>query len=148
MQVQYKKALWLQPDIVEAHVQLGNILLRRWDFPHALAEYDSALRIAPQNADAQLQLAWILACAPNDSLRNGRRALSLAQRVSQSPTIAESVRQQVLAAAYAESRQFEKAVEVARSALESASSRGDSAQADELRRQLLLYQSGSVYHEP
>ena len=147
-EAQYRKALWLQPDIAEARVQLGNILLQRGDFPHALAEYDSALRIAPQDARAQICLAWILSCASDDSLRNGARALELAQRASQSPAIAESVRQKVLAAAYAENRQFDKAIEVTRSALQSASSRGDAAQATELRRELQLYEAGSVYHEP
>ena len=144
-EAQYKKAVWLQPDIAEAHLQLGNILRQRGDLSHALAEYDSALRVAPQDAGAQIGLAWILACAPDDSLRNGARALELAQRASRSPTIPESVRQQVLAAASAQNRQFDKAIEIVRSALQSASSGDD---ANELRRQLQLYQAGSVYHEP
>jgi Flp pilus assembly protein TadD len=42
-----RKAIELAPDLPEAHLLLGNVLLRLRDGPHALAEFQAYLRLAP-----------------------------------------------------------------------------------------------------
>lgn len=42
-----RKAIALEPDLPEAHLLLGNALLRLRDGPHALAEFQEYLRLAP-----------------------------------------------------------------------------------------------------
>jgi len=47
-----RKAIALAPDFPEAHLLLGNVLLRLRDGPHALAEFQEYLRLAPNGAFA------------------------------------------------------------------------------------------------
>ena len=71
--------LALEPNFPDAHVTLGNIFLRQNDEHRALAEYESALRVSPPSAIAQNNVAWVLATASDHALRNGARAIQLAQ---------------------------------------------------------------------
>ena len=62
---------------------------------------------------AQNDLAWLLATCPDNSVRNGQKAVELAQQAVQlsngrSPEILDT-----LAAAYAEAGRFHEAVETA-----------------------------------
>ncbi len=59
------KAIALNPDIAEAHVVLGNILLRKRDAPGALKEFEESLRLDPSGpmADATRQLVIKLKAA-------------------------------------------------------------------------------------
>ncbi|HYR21660.1 MAG TPA: hypothetical protein VEP30_01885 [Chthoniobacterales bacterium] len=52
-----------------------------------------------------------------------------------------------LAAAYAENREFDKAVAAAKDALQIADANGITSLAESLRNKIALYQSGSPYHE-
>jgi hypothetical protein len=52
-----------------------------------------------------------------------------------------------LAAAYAEARQYEKAVQVARKALAVAGDSGDAAMVDKIEGRLRLYESGRPFHD-
>ena len=47
-----RKAIALEPDLAVAHLLLGNALLRLRDGPHALAEFQEYLRLAPNGAFA------------------------------------------------------------------------------------------------
>jgi cytochrome c-type biogenesis protein CcmH/NrfG len=75
----------------------------------ALAAYAEAIQSNPANAEAHVELAWLLATHPDDRLRDGRRAISLARRAitlgSAHPALYET-----LAAAYAEAGDFDEAV--------------------------------------
>ena len=143
----YEKALELQPDIAEAHIQIGNILLQESDSQRALAEFEAALKISPHSAIAQTNLAWILASASDKSLRDGRRAIQLAEAANRSFGGRDALTLHTLAAAYAEDQQFDKAIEVARRALQFALRQYDRALTDELRREIQLYEAGSSYRE-
>jgi tetratricopeptide (TPR) repeat protein len=46
-ETQARKALELQPEFAEAHLLLGNVLLRLRNGPEALTEFQSYLRLAP-----------------------------------------------------------------------------------------------------
>ncbi|HZC43450.1 MAG TPA: tetratricopeptide repeat protein, partial [Acidobacteriaceae bacterium] len=57
-----RQALALDPDLVEAHVLLGNVLQEEWHWAEAEAEYKRALALNPNNADAQSGFAFWLLC--------------------------------------------------------------------------------------
>jgi tetratricopeptide (TPR) repeat protein len=143
----YQKALELQPSVVEAQIQLGNVFLQDKDERRAIAHYEEALKISPHSPIAQTGLAWALVSASDRSLRNGLRAIELAEAASRSLDGKDTITLRALAAAYAETEQFEKAVEIAQRALQLASKQGDSALADQLGREIKLYQTGSRYRE-
>jgi hypothetical protein len=80
--------------------------------------------------------------SPDASLRNGARALELAQRASKLSGGNHPVVQHALAAAYAESGRFAEADETAERALSLALAQGNNALADVLRSERSLYQAG------
>ena len=57
-----RKALALDPDLVEAHVVLANVLQREWYWTEAEAEYRRALELGPNDADAHAGFALWLLC--------------------------------------------------------------------------------------
>ena len=102
---------------INARINLGKVLIGQGKLDQAIANYEKALETAPHNIMVMNNLAWLLATCPEDNLRNGPKALELAERLCsitgyQIPTFLNT-----LAAAYAEAGRFEEAVETATKAL-------------------------------
>jgi TolB-like protein/Tfp pilus assembly protein PilF len=57
-----RKALELDPNLVEAHVMLANVLQEEWHWTEAEAEYRRALELNPNNAEAHSWFALWLLC--------------------------------------------------------------------------------------
>ena len=129
------------------HYNLGNALRRNKLVGEAVAHYQEALKREPRLALAQNQLAWVLATCSDASLRNGSKAVQLAQQASELSGGRNPVILHTLAAAYAENGQFSEAVETAKSALELAASQGNPALVQVLPNEIALYEAGSPYHE-
>src|SRR5712675_1053603 len=55
-----QKALELDPDLVEAHVLLGNMAQQQWLWAEAEAAYRRALELSPNNAEAHAAFAYWL----------------------------------------------------------------------------------------
>jgi len=56
-----RKALELDPELVDAHLVLANLQQEQWHWAAAEAEYRRALELSPNNADAHAGLAsWLL----------------------------------------------------------------------------------------
>jgi tetratricopeptide (TPR) repeat protein len=142
---QYKKALEIRPDLAEADYKLGNIFARQGREAEAAAHYESALKTRPDQAPACNNLAWLLAASPDPSLRNGPRAVELAQRANQLARGTNPVFLGTLAAAYAEAGQFGQAVKTIEQALPLAAN--DAALARALEKQNALYKAGTPFRE-
>jgi cytochrome c-type biogenesis protein CcmH/NrfG len=82
------------------------------------------LRLQPDRLEALNNLAWILATDSNAELRDGAEAVRLAERACELASGRQTVFIGTLAAAYAESGQFEKAVTTAQRACDLALSLG------------------------
>ena len=76
---QWQKALAIWPNDSDAHIGLGNALLQKGSLKEAVAHYEKALEIAPQDINACNNMAWVLATSSDASIRDGARAVSLAQ---------------------------------------------------------------------
>ena len=105
------------PDFTHAHYQLGLLLQNRGEFAAAVTQFQKVLELDPKHVTAQNNLAWLLATCPDSSVRNGEKAVEVAQQAVQlsmgrSPEILDT-----LAAAYAEAGRFPEAVETANRAL-------------------------------
>ncbi|HEU5403885.1 MAG TPA: tetratricopeptide repeat protein [Terriglobales bacterium] len=74
-----RKALELDPDSVEAHVLLADLLAQQWHWAEANAEYRRALELNPNDADAHDGLAAWLLCQGrfDEALAEGRRGREL-----------------------------------------------------------------------
>jgi tetratricopeptide (TPR) repeat protein len=143
----YQKALALRPDYALAHHNLGKLLQQEGQVREAIAHYQSALEIQPDFAAARGSLAWVLATSPEASVRDGVRAVELAQEAlrlsaGDNPTLIAT-----LAAAYAEARRFPKAMETAKGALEIAAAQKRNALANRIRAEIAAYQAGAPYRD-
>jgi len=143
----YEKALQIKPDFADAHYRLALALKLQRRFSEALNHHRKALALDPQSLVAQNALAWVLATSPEASLRNGKEAAELALTAAQLsggnyPQVLDT-----MAAAYAESGQFEKAVETAKGALRLLAVQNDPSLADGIQARLKLYEARTAYHE-
>ena len=145
--VHYRKALELRPDYANAHNNLGNALRQQGRTEEAVHEYEAALKSEPDSILAANNLAWILATSPNASVRDGAKAVQLAQRANRFSGGSDPIILHTLAAAYAENRQFSEAVNAAQRALELADANGVASLAESLRSKLALYQAETPYRD-
>ena len=145
--VHYRKALELRPDYANAHNNLGNALRQQGRIEEAVHEYEAALKSEPDSILAGNNLAWILATSPNASVRDGAKAVQLAQRANRLSGGSDPIILHTLAAAYAENRQFSEAVNAAQRALELADANGVASLAESLRSKLALYQAETPYRD-
>jgi tetratricopeptide (TPR) repeat protein len=142
----FQKALQIEPNYAKAHYNLGRALLTKGNVEEAIVQYQKALQIEPDYAKVLNNLAWVLATCPQASLRNGNKAVALAQRANQLTGDGNPVVLGTLAAAYAEAGRFPEAVETAQRALQLAETQSNTALADAIRSQLKLYQAGIPFH--
>src|SRR5213595_1352064 len=142
-----RAALLIRPGNPDCHTILAIALDESGHSVEAIQHYERALEISPQSVSALNNLAWLLATCPDVSLRNGARAIQLAQQADQFSGGTNAVVLRTLAAGYAEAGQFEKAIESARAATRAAQMQGDNSLAGELEQQIALYELGLPYHE-
>ena len=97
-----------------------------------------------KRASCTNNLAWLLSTSAAEQLRDGQRAVAVAEQVcrGQQPPTAGAL--DTLAAAYAEQSRFEEAIEAASNALERASG---TDMAGEIQARLELYRKQQPYRE-
>jgi len=142
-----RAALLIRPGNPDCHTILAVALDESGHSVEAIQHYERALEISPQSVSALNNLAWLLATCPDVSLRNGARAIQLAQQADQLSGGTNAVVLRTLAAGYAEAGQFGKAIESGRAAKRLAQMQGDNSLAEELEQQIALYELGLPYHE-
>jgi tetratricopeptide (TPR) repeat protein len=129
------------------HSNLGVALIRVGRVKEALAHYDMALQIDPNDIDAQNNMAWVLATWPEAEIRDGGKAVKLAESAD-SLTRSSDIRISVtLAASYAEAGRFTDAVKTAQRALRLAIAQGNTARINSIRAQIELYEKGSLFRD-
>jgi tetratricopeptide (TPR) repeat protein len=141
----HNKAVVINPNCVEAHNNLGTALVQLGQVSDALAHSQRAMEINPLNVEAQNNMALVLATFPEARVRNGTKAVELAERADHLTGNANASVSATMAAAYAEAGRFPNAVTTAERALQLAHNQGNRALADAIRAQFRLYQSGFPY---
>ncbi len=111
---------WLArcPRSARAHFHLAEALKHLGRAPDALSHYRQAIEIDPHLPQALNNLAWQLATHPDPNLRDGPRAVQLAQRACRADGGESPVFLDTLAAAYAEVGRFDEAAGTQRRAIE------------------------------
>jgi tetratricopeptide (TPR) repeat protein len=144
---QWQKALATQPNDADFHTVLANAFLKIGLQKDAIAEYEHAARISPQDPLARSNLAWLLATSSDASIRDGNRAIELAEQAVQLSDGKDPTYLRTLAAACAESGRFAEAIAAAEQALRIAGTEGKSALANALRDDIALYELGLPHHK-
>lgn len=142
----FQQALRLNPEYANAENNLGNAFLKKGSFAEAIMHYRSALQIQPDDPSAQNNLAWLLATCPEASLRDGGKAVELAQEASALTSGQNALVLHTLGAAWAEAGRYPEAVETARRALVLAQAQSNSGLVRQLQIELKLYQADSPFH--
>jgi tetratricopeptide (TPR) repeat protein len=142
-----RTALRITPD-AETRIELANILRSLGKPGEAIAQLRLAVAAKPDSAEALSDLAWLLATAPDASLRNGDEAVQFAERACRLTGEVNAMMITARAAAYAEAERFAEAVASAEKAISLANAEGNASFA-KLNQQLLrLYRARLPYHEP
>jgi tetratricopeptide (TPR) repeat protein len=143
----YQRALELAPNLTRARYQYALLLQRQGHFAEAAGEFQKIVTQDPKHVAALNDLAWLLAACPDGTVRDGHRAVELAERAEQlsagrSPEILDT-----LAAAYAESGDFQKATATVKNAISLAAAQKKDSLAADLQIRLKLYQSNLPFHD-
>ena len=146
--IQYRKLLELQPDNIEVHNIVGTVFTQQGRVVEGVEEWQKVLAIQPDNGNAMSNLAWVFATSPDQSLRDGPKAVELAKQALRISGGRIPILFRTLAAAYAESGEFSKAMQTAQQGIELANSQGNSGLATELQGNIALYQEQRPLRDP
>ncbi len=142
-----QKAVEIKPADAEPHYLLGNALFRTGRVAEAIRHYEKAIQLNPDHIQARNDLAWILACHPDPSIRDGARAVALAMRADQLSGGQNPVVIGTLAAGYAEAGRFSDAIAAGKRACQAALAQTNSVLAELLEKRLGFYQAGSPWRD-
>ena len=140
--VQFQSALRIKPGFAEARNNLGNTLRQVGKLDEAIAQFQQALQITPADPTIQNNLALLLATSPQVSLRNGPKALELARQANTATGGENPVILRTLAAAFAETGQFNDARETIQKAMKQARTPGQQDLVAQLTDELKRYEAG------
>jgi protein O-mannosyl-transferase len=146
--IHYQKLLELQPDNIEVHNIVGTVLIQQGRIRDGVDEWEKVLAIQPDNGNAMSNLAWVFATSPDDSVRDGTKAVQLAEEAQRISGHRIPIIFRTLAAAYAESGDFSRAIQTAQQGIELASSQGNPGLASELQGNIALYQEQRPLRDP
>jgi tetratricopeptide (TPR) repeat protein len=146
--IHYRKLLDLQPDNIEVHNIVGTVLTQQGRVGEGVQEWQKVLAIQPDNGNAMSNLAWVFATSPDESLRNGPKAVELAEQAVRLSGGRIPILFRTLAAAYAESGRYSEAIQTAQQGSELANSQGNSGLASELQGNIVLYQAQQPIRDP
>lgn len=142
-----RAALFIRPDDADCHTVLAVALDQQGETAEAIHHYEKAVQIAPKSISALTNLAWLLATSSNDALRDGNKAVRLAGEANQLLGGTNPVVLRTLAAGYAETGQFGKAIESAEAAVQLARLSGDNSLVADVGEELGFYRLGVPYRE-
>jgi tetratricopeptide (TPR) repeat protein len=153
MQKKSGKAIEIYTEYLKDNSDEAKILRARADaylnigkHAEAIEDYEKAIRNLskdPGYPGSLNNFAWVLATSPEDKLRDGDRALKLALEAAELTEYKEAYILSTLAAAYAETGDFENALKWATKAMEL----GDEGHAEEYKKELASFKDHKPFRE-
>jgi tetratricopeptide (TPR) repeat protein len=135
------------PFDVPTHNDLGVLLIQNGDVRGGIEQWEISLQLNPDDGNALNNLAWVLASHPENAIRDGKRATELAVKATTLPGGNVPIILRTLAAAYAESGDFSKAIDTAQRAIDLATAQNNTSLLATLRHEIELYQARTPYRE-
>jgi tetratricopeptide (TPR) repeat protein len=111
----------------------------------AIADFEIALKQEPNNDGILNNFAWVLATSPDDKLRNGKRAIELATKACEVTKYKKAHILSTLAAAFAETGDFQTAQKWSRQAVELGAAKKDVD--EQLKQELESYKKSKPWRE-
>ena len=144
----YRKVVELDPKDPESYRGLAGELKSLAKYAECLKVLEDGLRAVPVDPELKLRLSWLLSTVPVAHLRSGRRAVVLAEAAGRAGGAPDPAQLSILAAAYAETGEFDRAVETARKAAALAREMNDAALEKTLAERVRLYRRRQPYRLP
>ena len=107
----YNEAIRIDPKDASAYHNRGNAWSNKKEYDKAIADYNEAIRIDPKYAYPYNGRAWLWATSPDPKFRDGKKAVESANRACELNGWKGAYDLGTLAAAYAESGDFDKAID-------------------------------------
>jgi tetratricopeptide (TPR) repeat protein len=139
----YDALLAKAPETFSALRGRGDAYLGVGDHAAAIADYEKAYKLRPKDSGLLNNFAWVLCTSPDDKLRNGKRALEMAEEASKLTDYKQGHILSTLAAAHAELGDFDNAKKWSQKAIEA----GRDDQKDALRKELESYNARKPIRE-
>ncbi|MEN6498813.1 MAG: tetratricopeptide repeat protein [Thermoguttaceae bacterium] len=109
----------------------------------AIADYETALKVRPDDSGVLNNLAWVLATSPDEKLRDGKRSIELATKACKLTDYKQAHILSTLAAGYAETGDFATAIKWSQKAVE----QGKDDQKEALAKELASYKENKPVRE-
>jgi tetratricopeptide (TPR) repeat protein len=140
--VDYDRVIRITPRDSYDYAVRGSAYFSKGNYKEAASDLEKAVQLSPNNASAVSYLAKIRATCPDASLRDGKEAIRMSMRACELLEWKEPAAIFTLAAAYAETGDFDKAVKYQTQAINMKSQYGPVSK--EARERLALYRD----HKP
>lgn len=144
----YKEVLQLHPRDFAVNQGIAQALQKQGRDRDAADHFAMALQIRPADAGVLTEYALLLATSSDVSVREGARAVRLAERACETTAYQNVPALDAFAAACAETGRWEDAVKTAESALKLAEEAGDKLASGTLRARLNHYRNKRPFRRP
>lgn len=135
------------PDDYAGDLNLADSLIKLGRPAKALPYLEAVVRFNPDSVKELNNLAWLLATCPDAGIRNGTRAVQLAEHACELTHYQFTPAIGTLAAAYAEAGRYNDAVAAAQKAIANAQKNGETEMAQQNKELLDLYAGHKAYRE-
>lgn len=140
----YSNAVAVNPKYAMAYFSRAFIRLELSEFVHAVNDLEKAFELEPNTPGFVGNLAWLYAVCPDDGIRDGAKAVTLATKNCELTQWKVPGALAVCAAAHAEVGDFDKAVELQTEAIQL----GEGRVPDVYLEQLASYQTSKPWRDP
>ena len=141
---EYTALTELDPALTAPRICLAGLLAAQGRQAESAEQLNEAVRLNPDLTEALNNLAWLLATSTNAAVRDGPRAVQLAEHARDITGGKQTIYLGTLAAAYAEAGRFDDAIVIAQRACESARQHSETNLLQKNQQLMELYRS----HKP
>jgi tetratricopeptide (TPR) repeat protein len=141
----YDQVTRLNPKDASGYGFRGYAHFAKGNYKGAASDFEKASRLSPRDYDALASLAWFQATCPEDSLRNGKEALEKSQQACELSHWQSAGAVDTLAAAYAETGDFDRAVKYQMQAINMSGTYGPARR--KMEERLDLYREHQPYRK-
>ncbi|QEG33661.1 tetratricopeptide repeat protein [Bythopirellula goksoeyrii] len=139
----YDDVLLMDPENFLALRSRGDANLNMGNHAEAIEDFEKAILVEPEDAALLNNLAWVLATSPDAEVRNGERAVELATKACELTDYKMPHILSTLAASFAESGNFDTAIEWSQKAVNMDDPEND----EQLQKELASYQKKQPWRE-
>lgn len=140
----FNQLLEIHPNRPMCYCLRGELMIKRGEYAKAIQDFLHAWKHGADKVMVLNQLGWLHATVPDDSLRDGARAIEFATQACEISGFRDGNTLDTLAAAYAEAGDFEKAILWQEQALD----RSDEGRHADLQTRMALYRDKKAYRLP